>query len=63
MWGPPAEPNGVITGYQLRFSGSFDQTVKKLPFESFHVVTEYNIRNLSSNLQVKMLLYVDVLAI
>ncbi len=63
MWGPPAEPNGVITGYQLRFSGSFDRTVNKFPFESFHVVTEYNIRNLSSNVQVKILLYVDVHAI
>ena len=63
MWGPPAEPNGVITGYQLRFSGSFNRTVNKLPFESFHIVTEYNIRNLSSNVQVKIILYVDVLAV
>ncbi len=48
MWGPPAEPNGVITGYQLRFSGSFTRTINKLPSESHHVVTEDNI-NLGSN--------------
>ena len=52
MWGPPAEPNGVVTGYQLRFFGFFTRTVDKLPSESYHVVTDDNIRNLSSNIQV-----------
>ncbi len=54
VWGLPAEPNGVITGYQLRFSGSFNRTstVSKLPSESYHVVTDNNIRNLGSNIQV-----------
>ena len=54
VWGPPAEPNGVITGYQLRFSGSFNRTVNKLPSESYHVVTDDNIRNLGSNIQVSV---------
>ncbi len=54
MWGPPAEPNGVITGYQLRFSGSFTRTVSKLPSESYHVVTDDNIRNLGSSIQVSV---------
>ncbi len=54
MWGPPAEPNGVITGYQLRFSGSFTRTVSKLPSESYHAVTDDNIRNLGSNIQVSV---------
>ena len=55
MWGPPAVPNGVITGYQLRFSGSFtNSTVNKLPSESYHVVTDDNIRNLGSNIQVSV---------
>ncbi len=54
MWGPPAEPNGVITGYQLRFSGFFTRTVNKLPSESYHVVTDDNIRNLGSNIQVSV---------
>ncbi len=54
VWGPPAEPNGVITGYQLRFSGSFTRTVNKLPSESYHVVTDDNIRNLGSNIQVSV---------
>ena len=44
MWGPPAEPSGVISGYELRFSGSFTRTVNKLPSESYHVVTGDNIR-------------------
>ncbi len=57
MWGPPAEPNGVITGYQLTFSGSFNRTtVSKLPSESYHVVnvTNDNIRDLGSNIQVSV---------
>ena len=54
VWGPPAEPNGVITGYQLRFSGSSTRTVNKLPSESYHVVTDDNIRNLGSNIQVSV---------
>ncbi len=63
MWGPPAEPNGVITGYQLRFSGSFNRTVNKLPSESYHVVTDDNIRNLTSNIQVRNLDWPGVIAI
>ncbi len=45
MWGPPAEPNGVITGYRLRFSRSLSRTstINKLPYESYHVVTDNNI--------------------
>ena len=54
MWGPPAEPNGVITGYQLRFSGSFTRTVNKLLCEKYHVVTDDNIRSLGSNIQVSV---------
>ena len=54
MWGPPAEPNGVITVYQLRFSGSLTRTVNKLPSESYHVVTDDNIRNLGSNIRVSV---------
>ena len=55
VWGPPAEPNGVITGYQLRFSGSSSpHTVNKLPCEIYHVVTDDNIRNLGSNIRVSV---------
>ncbi len=54
MWGPPAEPNGVITGYQLRYSGLLTRTVSKLPSESYHVVTDNNIRNLGSNIRVSV---------
>ncbi len=54
MWGPPAVPNGVITGYQLRFSGSSTHTVYKLPSESYHVVTDDTIRNLGRNIQVSV---------
>ena len=50
MWGPPAEPNGVITGYQLSFSESFPVNAT----ESYHVVTEDNIRNLRDNIPVKV---------
>ena len=65
MWGPPAEPNGVITGYQLRFSGiSSRTTVNKLPSDSYHVVTEDNIRNLGTdNIQVSVISYNHVLMI
>ena len=62
MWGPPAEPNGVITGYQLRFSGSFTRSVNKLPSESYHAVTDDNIRNLGSNIQVLVsILHINII--
>ncbi len=56
VWGPPAEPNGVITGYQLRLSGSSNLmiTVNKFPSESYHVVTDNNIGDLGINIQVSV---------
>ena len=48
VWGPPADC------YQLRFSGSFTRTVNKLPSESYHAVTDDNIRNFGSNIQVSV---------
>ena len=41
VWGPPAEPNGEITGYQVKFIGtpSGNLTVFKAPTESYHVVS------------------------
>ncbi len=62
MWGPPAVPNGVIAGYQLRFSGSLIRTVDKLPSESYHVVTENNIRNLGSIIQVSVSITIIIIS-
>ncbi len=54
MWSPPALSNGVITGYQLRFTDSFSRTttVNKLASESYHVVVSDNVRILDNNIQV-----------
>ena len=54
MWGPPAESNAVITGYQLKFFGLSSRTVNKLPTESYHVVTDNDIRNLGSDIRVSV---------
>ncbi len=56
MWGPPEQSNGIITGYQLRFTDSNPQTttVNKEPSDSYHVVTSNNIRNLGINIQVQV---------
>ncbi len=53
VWGPPALSNGVLTGYQLRFTDSFSPTttVNKLASESYHVVTSGNLGN---NIQVQV---------
>ncbi len=53
VWGPPEQSNGVITGYQLRFTDSFSPTttVNKLASESYHVVTSGNRGN---NIQVQV---------
>ena len=57
VWGPPVEPNGEITGYQVRFIGTFsrNQTVSKTPTENYHVVTDGNTRNLGSTIQVQVM--------
>ena len=60
VWGPPDEPNGVITGYQVIFSGSIPsrqpRTVFKEPTESYHVVTDQeDTSNLGSSIQVKVI--------
>ena len=54
VWGPPAESNGVITGYQLRFSGSSTRTVSKSPSESYHVVNVTDDNNIGKNIQVSV---------
>ncbi len=60
VWGPPEQSNGIITGYQLRFTDSNPQTtadpVNKEPSESYHVGTDDNIRNLVDNIQVQVCL-------
>ena len=57
VWGPPIEPNGVITGYQVRLTGTFSrtQTVTKGPHESYHVISDSDTRNFGSPIQVQVL--------
>ena len=40
VWGPPVEPNGEITEYQVRFIGTFsrNQTVCKGPTERYSLL-------------------------
>ena len=56
VWGPPAESNGVITGYEVRFSGTTpgSRTVSKGPSENYHVVTSDNILNLVGTIRVQV---------
>ncbi len=62
MWGSPEQSNGIIIGYQLRFidtsSPPITSTVDKLVSESFHIVTDNDIRSLGSNIQVQVLFMV-----
>ena len=57
VWGPPDEANGEITGYQVRFIGTFSRTrtVFKGPFSSYHVVTDSDTSNLGSTIQVQVI--------
>ena len=57
VWGPPVEPNGEITGYQVRFIGTFSrtQTVIKGPHESYHVLSDGDTSNLGSTIQVQVI--------
>ena len=56
VWGPPAEPNGVIVGYEVRFSSGtrFRPPVSKAPFESYHVVTGSDISGLGQTISVQV---------
>ena len=55
VWGSPEKSNGIITGYQLRFTGSFNShTVNKLASDSFHIVTSNDIRIIGTNIRVQV---------
>ena len=56
VWGPPAQTNGVITRYEVRFSGTISgsRTVSKGPSENYHAVTGDNILNLVGTIHVQV---------
>ena len=57
VWNPPVEPNGVITGYQVRFIGTFSRTrtVTKAPHETYHVISDSDTSNLGDTIQVQVI--------
>ncbi len=50
VWQPPANPNGIITGYQVRYA---DRTPSTLPATTAYSVTSENQR--TSNVQVQVI--------
>ena len=62
VWGPPAEPNGVILGYNVSFYDSSSKPkriIPKGPSDSYHLVTNSDIAGLdSSNTFVQVMLLI-----
>ena len=56
VWGPPANPNGDITGYDVRFLDSSppQDTIPKQPTESYHIVSDGDITGLGNNIRVQV---------
>lgn len=59
VWGIPEQPNGAITGYDVRFFTQFKEMplISKEPFESYHIVTNDDITGLGSNISVQVSQY------
>ena len=61
VWGPPAEPNGVILGYNVRFFDSSSKPkriIPKGPSDSYHLVTNSDIAGLDSSSIIVQVIYI-----
>ena len=56
VWGPPENPNGNITGYEIKFSGSLSgsQSVTKKASESYHVTSDTDLSLLEGTIKVEV---------
>ena len=56
MWGPPQNPNGIITGYEVKFSGSLSGSVSvgKEASESYHIISDTDLSRLQGTIQVQV---------
>ncbi len=53
VWGPPKNPNGIITGYEVKFSGSSgSENVNKEASESYHIISD--LSHLQGSIQVQV---------
>ncbi len=54
VWGPPKNPNGIITGYEVKFSGSLSgsEIVNKEASESYHIISD--LSRLEGTIQVQV---------
>ena len=49
VWGPPAEPNGVITGYDVRFSDTSKLNPIIPNFATYHIVSDSDVTGLDKS--------------
>ena len=56
VWGPPAEPSGVITGYEVTFQGTSNssRTVFE-PLYHYHIITSNDTSGLEGEIQVQVI--------
>ena len=56
VWGPPENPNGIITGYEIKFSGSTSgsQNEKKEASESYHIISGTDLSSLEGTIKVEV---------
>ncbi|XP_064385046.1 sushi, von Willebrand factor type A, EGF and pentraxin domain-containing protein 1-like isoform X2 [Halichondria panicea] len=56
VWGPPQNPNGIITGYEVKFSGSLSGSVSvgKEASESYHIISDTDLSRLQGTIQVQV---------
>ena len=56
VWGPPKNPNGIITGYKVKFSGSLSgsESVGKEASESYHVISDTDLSRLEGTVKIEV---------
>ncbi len=55
VWGPPQNPNGIITGYEVKFSGSSgSESVNKEASESYHIISDTDLSRLQGSIEVEV---------
>ncbi len=56
VWGPPQNPNGIITGYEVKFSGSLSgsESVNKEASESYHIISDTDLSRLQGSIEVEV---------
>ena len=63
VWGPPAETNGIITGYDVRLfdSSRTNPIIPKGPSDSYHHVVDSDIAGLVSSTKMVQVQFVALI--